>query len=320
MISLNLACTATDRTRPLMDGRFKVAGVDITFLPGEPEDIFRRALRDRAFDISELSMGSHIVTSARGDAPYIGVPVFLSRAFRHSAIYIRTDRGIKSAADLVGREIGLPEYQQTAALWVRGILRDHYGVDTKGISWRTGGERVAITLPAGFKVTPMGEPLEEALAAGRIDALIAPRAPACFSNGSAPVARLFPDYRREEESWFRASGFFPIMHCLAVRKDVAERHPWLPVELFRAFSAAKAASLAELSLVNVLRVSLPWIAAEAEAQSALFGGNPWPYGFKRNRQEIAAMIRYAVEDGLAARHMEAEELFHPSVVDLMDQG
>ncbi|MCA3324764.1 MAG: ABC transporter substrate-binding protein [Roseomonas sp.] len=318
MISLTLACTATDRTRPLMEGRFKVPGTDITFLPGEPEDIFRRALRDRAFDISELSMGSHIVTSARGDAPYIGVPVFLSRAFRHSAIYIRTDRGINSAADLAGREIGLPEYQQTAALWVRGILRDHYGVDTKGISWRTGGERVAITLPDGFKVKPMGEPLEEALAAGRIDALIAPRPPTCFNTGSAPVARLFPDYRREEENWFRASGFFPIMHCLAVRKDVAERHPWLPVELFRAFSAAKAASLAEMSLVNVLRVSLPWIAAEAEAQSAIFGGNPWPYGFKRNRAEIAAMIRYAVEDGLAARQMEPEELFHPSVLDLME--
>jgi len=318
MISLTLACTATDRTRPLMEGRFKVPGADIIFLPGEPEDIFRRALRDRAFDISELSMGSHIVTSARGDAPYIGVPVFLSRAFRHSAIYIRTDRGINGAADLAGREIGLPEYQQTAALWVRGILRDHYGVDTRGISWRTGGERVAITLPDGFKVKPMGESLEEALAAGRIDALIAPRPPACFINGSAPVARLFPEYRREEESWFRASGFFPIMHCLAVRKDVAERHPWLPVELFRAFSAAKAASLAELSLVNVLRVSLPWIAAEAEAQSAIFGGNPWPYGFKRNRDEIAAMIRYAVEDGLATRQIEPEELFHPSVVDLME--
>jgi 4,5-dihydroxyphthalate decarboxylase len=263
-------------------------------------------------------MGSHIVTSARGDAPYIGVPVFLSRAFRHSAIYIRTDRGINGAADLAGREIGLPEYQQTAALWVRGILRDHYGVDTRGISWRTGGERVAITLPEGFKVKPMGESLEEALAAGRIDALIAPRPPACLGNGSAPVARLFPDYRREEESWFRASGFFPIMHCLAVRKDVAERHPWLPVELFRAFSAAKAASLAEMSLVNVLRVSLPWIAAEAEAQSAIFGGNPWPYGFKRNRDEIAAMIRYAVEDGLATRQIEPEELFHPSVLDLME--
>ncbi|NMJ41663.1 ABC transporter substrate-binding protein [Roseomonas sp. JC162] len=318
MISLTLACTSSDRTRPLMDGRFRVPGCDITFLPGEPEDIFRRALRDRAFDISELSMGSHIVTTARGDSPYVGVPVFLSRAFRHSAVYVRTDRGIRSAADLAGRTIGLPEYQQTAALWVRGFLREHYGVDTKSIAWRTGGERVAITLPEGFDVKPLGRDLEAALEAGEIDALIGPRPPRCYLDRSAPVDRLWPDTRAEEQAWFKATGFFPIMHCLAVRKDIAERHPWLPVELFRAFAAAKKASVEELRLVNVLRVSLPWIAAEAEAQIAAMGGNPWPYGFRRNRDEIAAMIRYAVADGLAAQQIEPEALFHPSVLDLPD--
>src|ERR687894_734429 len=165
-LQLTLACAATDRTRPLMDGRVTVPGVDFTFLPGEPEDIFRRALRDKAFDVTELSMGSHIVTTARGDSPYVGIPVFLSRAFRHSAIYIRTDRGIRTAADLAGRTIGLPEYQQTAALWVRGILREQYGVDTRAIAWRTGGERIAITLPEGFDVRPLGEDLPGALAAG----------------------------------------------------------------------------------------------------------------------------------------------------------
>ena len=320
MISLTLACTSSDRTRPLMDGRFRVPGCDVTFLPGEPEDIFRRALRDHAFDISELSMGSHIVTTARGDSPYVGVPVFLSRAFRHSAVYVRTDRGIRSAADLAGRTIGLPEYQQTAALWVRGFLREHYGVDTKSIAWRTGGERVAITLPEGFDVKPLGRDLEAALEAGEIDALIGPRPPRCYLDRSAPVDRLWPDTRAEEQAWFKATGFFPIMHCLAVRKDVVERHPWLPVELFRAFAAAKKASVEELRLVNVLRVSLPWIAAEAEAQIAAMGGNPWPYGFRRNRDEIAAMIRYAVADGLAAQEIAPEALFHPSVLDLPDLG
>jgi 4,5-dihydroxyphthalate decarboxylase len=246
------------------------------------------------------------------------VPVFLSRAFRHSAIYIRTDRGIRSAADLVGRTIGLPEYQQTAALWVRGFLREHYGVDTKDIAWRTGGERVAITLPDGFDVQPLGRDLEAALEAGEIDALIGPRPPRCFLDRSAPVDRLWPDTRAEEQAWHAATGFFPIMHCLAVRRDVAERHPWLPVELFRAFAAAKKASVDELRLVNVLRVSLPWIAAEAEAQIAAMGGNPWPYGFARNRDEIAAMIRYAVADGLATTAIAPEALFHPSVLDLPD--
>ena len=313
-LSLTLACTASDRTRPILDGRVSVPGVDFVMLPGEPEDIFRRALRDRAFDVSELSMGSHIVTTARGDSAYVGVPVFPSRAFRHSAVYVRTDRGICGPADLAGRTIGLPEYQQTAALWVRGILREHYGVDTRGVAWRTGGERVPIALPGGLDVRPLGEDLPAALAAGRLDALIAPRPPAAFEDGSAPVGRLWPDYRAEEIAWRRATGFFPIMHCIAVRRDVAERHPWLPVELFRAFVRARDMALTELRLVNVLRVSMPWAAAAFEEQAAIMGGDPWPHGFARSRVEIAAMVRFAVADGLAVEAIPPEALFHPSTL------
>jgi 4,5-dihydroxyphthalate decarboxylase len=313
-LRLTLACTASDRTRPILDGRVAVQGVEFVMLPGEPEDIFGRALRDRAFDVSELSMGSHIVTTARGDAAYVGVPVFPSRAFRHSAVYVRTDRGIAGPGDLLGRTIGLPEYQQTAALWVRGILREHYGVDTRRVAWRTGGERVPIHLPDGPDVRPLGEDLPAALAAGRLDALAAPRPPAAFEEDSAPVGRLWPDYRAEEVAWHRATGFFPIMHCLAVRRDVAERHPWLPVELFRAFARAREAALAELGMVNVLRVSLPWAAAASAEQAAIMGGDPWPYGFARNRDEIAAMIRFAVADGLAAEPIAPEALFHPSTL------
>jgi len=323
-LRLTLACTSSDRTRPILDGRVAVPGVALTVLPGEPEDIFRRALRDRAFDITELSMGSHIVTTARGDAPYVGIPVFPSRAFRHSAIYVRTDRGIATAKDLAGRRIGLPEYQQTAALWVRGILRDHYGVDTAGIAWRTGGmeeagqgERVALTLPEGLDVRPIGagETLNGLLAAGELDAVVGPRPPSAFLARSAPVDRLYPDFRREEEAYFGATGFFPIMHCVALRRELAAAHPWLPLEIFRAFARARAMAVAELSLVNVLRASLPWIAAEAEAQTRIMGGDPWPYGFRRNRDEIAAMIRYARTDGLAGTDIAPEALFHPSVLD-----
>lgn len=309
-LRLTLACTLSDRTRPILDGRVRVPGVEFIALPGEPEDIFRRALRDRAFEVTELSMGSHITTTARGDSAYVGVPVFLSRAFRHGAIWIRTDRGIARPEDLAGRSIALPEYQQTAALWVRGILREQHGLDTRAIRWRIGAERIAIALPEGFDVAPLGEPPEQALREGRVDALITPRPPAPHPQ----VARLFPDHAAAERAWFARSGFFPIMHCLALRRDVAEAHPWLPVELFRAFAAARRLSLEELRLSNVLRVSLPWIAAAMEEQERAMGGDVWPYGFARNRAEIAAMIRFARADGLAAREIAPEELFHPSTL------
>jgi 4,5-dihydroxyphthalate decarboxylase len=313
-ITLTLACAATDRSRPILDGRVTVPGVELICLPGEPEDIFARAMRDAPFDLTELSMGSHIVTTARGDAPYIGVSVFLSRAFRHSAVTIRTDRGIAGPRDLEGRAIGLPQYQQTAALWVRGILRDHYGVDTRRIAWRTGAERTPISLPPGHDVAPLGRDLSAALADGVLDGMISPRPPACLADGSAPVARLWPDTMAEEIAWHRASGFFPIMHCLAIRRDLAERHPWLPVALYRAFAKARALAVAELALNNVLRISLPWIADAYRQQAAIMGGDPWPYGFARNRDEIAAMIRYAVEDGLATVPIGPEALFHPSTL------
>ncbi len=325
-LRLTLACTTSDRTKPILDGRVTVPGVRLTILPGEPEDIFRRALRDRAFDVTELSMSSHMITTARGDSPYIGIPVFPSRSFRHAAIYVRRDCNIRAAKDLVGKRIGVPEFQQTAALWVRGMLRDYYGVDTRAIAWRTGGmeetglgERVALNLPPELDVRAIGpaDTLNSLLANGHIDAVIGPRPPSCFLDSSAPVDRLYPDYRTEEEAYHRATGFFPIMHCIALRRELAATHPWLPHELFRAFAKARAMAIADLSMVNVLRVSLPWITAEAQAQIESMGGDPWPYGFRRNQGEITAMARYALADGLTAREISAEELFHPSVLDVM---
>jgi len=322
-IALTLGCYETDRSRPILDGRVRVPGVRFEREPGEPRDLFRRALRERAFAVTELSMSSHIVTTARGDAPYVGVPVFPSRAFRHDSVYVRTDRGISGPEDLAGRTIGVPEYQQTAALWVRGMLRERHGVDTAGIAWRNGGleapgpgERVPLALPPHLDVGPVapGETLNGLLADGRIDAIVSPRAPSCFLRREAPVARLWPRPRAEEERYFDETGYFPIMHCIAVRRDVAEEHPWLPGALGRAFTEAKALALAELAPSNVLKVSLPWITEEARAQTERMGGDPWPYGFDRNRREIETMIRYAREDGLVAAAIEPEALFHPSTI------
>jgi hypothetical protein len=176
----------------------------------------------------------------------------------------------------------------------------------------------ALSLPPELDVRPIGagESLNGLLAAGEIDAIIGPRPPSCFTTQTAPVERLWPDYRAEEERYFDATGFFPLMHCMAVRKDVAAAHPWLPAALFRAYAEAKALALAELAMINVLRVSLPWIAAEAATQAARFGGDPWPYGFWRNREEIAAMLRFAREDGLVAAPLAPEDLFDPTTLEL----
>jgi 4,5-dihydroxyphthalate decarboxylase len=315
---LTLASTLTDRTRGVHEGRIRVEGFDIACTAGEPEDLFRIAMREARFDITELSMASHILAVARGDSRYIGVPVFPSRAFRHNAIYIRADRGIATPADLAGRSIGVPEYQQTAALWVRGMLRTHYGVDLSRVAWKSSGERTPLSLPAGIdmQVIAAGDTLEAMLAEGRIDAFIGPRPPACFVNRTAPVGRLFADPRPAEEAWFRKTGFFPIMHCIAIRRDVAAANPGLARALVAAFNAARQDALAELAMVNVLRVSLPWIAAEAAAQTALMGGDPWPYGFARNQAEIAFMCATAQADGLTAAPVSPSDLFEASTHDL----
>lgn len=324
-LPLTLACVATDRSRPVLDGRVKVPGVDFTFMPGEPEIIFKTALREQAYDVSEMSMSSHITVTARGDAHYVGIPVFPSRAFRHSGIYVRSDRGIDKPEDLKGRTIGLPEYQQTAALWVRGILRDLHGVGVRDVQWRIGGveqaglgERIKLDLPADIDAAPIGpdETLNGLLAAGEIDAIVSPRPPSSLDDPDIPVSRLFPDYRAAEIDYHKRTGFFPIMHCLAIRRSLAEEHPDLPAKLFAAFAEARDMALAELGLINVLRVSLPWIATALAETRDIMGGDIWPYGFGANRDELAAMTRYAHEDGLTAERLDPEALFHPSTLDL----
>jgi 4,5-dihydroxyphthalate decarboxylase len=324
-LDLTLACVPTDRTRPILDGTIEVPGVRIRHIPGEPEDIFRRALRDQEFDVTEMSMSSHITVTARGDPHYVAIPVFLSRAFRHSGIFIRNDRGIREPSDLAGRRIGIPEYQQTAILWIRGMLRDEHGIGVRDVEWFTGGvneplpgERIALTLPPGIKVTPIGpdRTLDQLLRSGEIDAVISTRVPACHDEPGSNVVRLFPDYRKVESDYFRRTGFFPIMHTLALRRRIADAHPELPATLFHAFAAARDRAIAELGMVNAFRVALPWPAAVLEETRVLLGADYWPYGFRRCYDEVATMTRYAFEDGLTTRQVAPEELFHPSTYQL----
>jgi 4,5-dihydroxyphthalate decarboxylase len=324
-LQLSLAVGDYDRTRAILDGRAPIEGCETLAVALEPEEAFHRAFRSQEFDVTEISLSSHTLTTARGEAHYVGIPAFVSRLFRHSSIYIRTDRGIAGPADLKGKIIGLPEYQMTANVWVRGVLEEEYGVRPQDISWRNGGEeqpgrgeRAPLRLPPGIDLQPIprDRTLSNMLEKGELDGLIAARAPSCFTRGASGVARLFPDYPAVEEAYFRKTRIFPIMHLIGIRRSLAERHPWLPVSVYKAFLAAKALCLEELMQIGHLAVSLPWSVAEYDRVRALMGEDFWSYGVEANRHVLETLARDSHEQGLSARRLPVEEMFAASVLEL----
>jgi 4,5-dihydroxyphthalate decarboxylase len=257
---------------------------------------------------------------AKGASPYVAIPVFLSRSFRHSAIYVPAGSDIRTPQDLRGRKVGVPEYQLTAPVWVRGILQDEYGVHPRELRWRTGGvetpgrhEKISLSLPADIELEPIaaGRTLNEMLLTGEIDALIAPRAPSAFHLPGRPVRRLFEDFRTVEQAYFAKTGLFPIMHVVGVRRSLVEAHPWLAASLLKAFTRAKDLALAELAEVAALKVSLPWVAAEQEATAAAMGRDFWSYGQTANEQVLETFLRYHHEQGLSPRRVQLDEMFAP---------
>jgi 4,5-dihydroxyphthalate decarboxylase len=322
MLKVSLATSFYDRTAPLHDGRVNIEGCETNrLLIDVPGEIFHRAFMFEEFDIAELSLSSHMLTTSRGDANYIAVPVFPSRKFRHSTIYIRTDRNIRRPEDLRGKTIGLPEYQQTANVWVRGILEDEYGVDIRSVRWRTGGrdepgrqERTEIHLPRDidWQTIPPDRTLSDMLEKGELDAIISPLPPACFARKDrcALVDRLFPDYPAAELEYFKRTRIFPIMHLIGIRRSLAEANPWLPVNVFKAFLKAKA-------LINLHNSTiLPWASAEYERMQKLLGEDYWSYYLEPNRHVLEAFARYALNQGLVDRLVAPEELFAPSTLNL----
>lgn len=322
-LSLSLACAPYDRTQPLFDKRVEIEGVDLTCHPMQTDRSFTIAYSTRDYDITELSASSHMLTVARGDAHYVAVPAFVSRVFRHSSIYIRTDRGIKSAADLKGRTIGVPQYQMTAALWARGLLSDEYGVESKGVTWRTGGldkpgggERTPLDAP-DFSITPIGptETLSALLADGTLDAIMASRAPRCFTERAPNIARMFPDYRADEEAYYRKTGLFPIMHTIGIRRSLVEQHPWLAPAVFRAFSQSLDIAIEQLHHDGAYYATLPWLPHDLSRVETAMGKDFWPYGIAKNKPALDAMLRWSVEQGLSKRVPSYDELFAPGCLD-----
>jgi 4,5-dihydroxyphthalate decarboxylase len=323
-LPLSFACWNYDRTLPLLDGRVTIAGFDLRPVVLAPEAAFARAFADAPFDVTEISLSNTITAVSRGDFEYALIPAFLSRAFRHSALFIRTDRGIRSPADLAGRTIGLQEFDMTAAVVLRGLLRDAYGVDTLGIRWLVGdAER---TKPIEFPIQPPpsrlrmellppGITLEARLLAGELDALITLRTPRSVTDGDTRIARAFADPAAEERQWFARSRIFPIMHAVGVRKSLLEQYPDLARDLLRAFERAKALAIAELEVIQVPKVTLPWVADALAQTRRLMGSDFWPYGIAANRHVLETQLRWSREDGLQARDVSLEELFAPGVMD-----
>jgi 4,5-dihydroxyphthalate decarboxylase len=324
-LQITIATGDYDRIRALREGRIPVQGCDVNYLTLPPEELFFRALRNHEFDVCELSMSSYMMAVARGgETPYLAIPVFMSRTFRHSAIYVRTDRGIDAPAGLKGKRVGVPEYQITAAVWARGLLDDDHGVGPWDFEWFQGGleqpgrvEKLALKLPPSIRLSaiPETETLDSQLRRGELDALIAMRPPRCFLEGHPQVRRLFPDYQPVEADYFARTGIFPIMHVIGVRRALVERHPWLANSLYTAFLDAKTEAMRELDIIAALPVTFPWLGPFMDKTKQAMGADYWPYGIDANRRTLEALVKYAHRHGTTERQLEIAELFAPTTLD-----
>jgi 4,5-dihydroxyphthalate decarboxylase len=321
-LPITVATWDYDRVRPLVDGRVRIEGCDVNYMTMPVEECFERAYFHGEFDVAEIGFSPYLIALSRGVAPYVAVPAFLSRMFRHSAVYIRTDRGIEGPADLRGKTVGVPEYQMSAVMWVRGFLQDEFGIAAKDINWVQGGlespgrrDKFPLNLPEGFPLSSAnGEPLSVMLADGRLDAVMSARRPSCFVAGHPKVRRLFPDYRAAEQDYYRRTGIFPIMHAVGIRKDLMEHHPWLAASVYKAFVQAKRLSDAEFAETTALKIGLPWVTAEYDSTREVRGEDFWSYGVGPNRRTLTSMARYSHEQGLAVRLLTVEEMFAPSTL------
>ena len=306
-----------DRVRALTDGRVTVEGCDVNYITMPVEECFERAFFHGEFEVAEIGFSPFLIALSRGPTPYVAVPVFLSRMFRHSAVYIRTDRGIDGPADLRGKTIGVPEYQMTAVMWFRGFLKDEFGIDTENINWVQAGlenpgrrDKFPLNLPQGFPLVSRNDvSLSQLLAAGEIDGVMSARTPSCYIKGHPQVRRLFPDYRAAERDYYKKTGIYPIMHALGIRRDIYDNNRWLAASLFKAFLQAKRLADAEFTETTALKIGLPWVTAEYEATVAAMGPDYWSYGVEPNRKTLATMARYSYEQGLAVREVAVDEMF-----------
>lgn len=323
-LRLSLGCWDYDRTRALMDGTVVPDGIDLNYLNMPVEETFFRMLRHREFDVAEMSLSSYTVSLFKPERPFIAIPIFPSRFFRHSCIYVNADAGIREPKDLIGKRIGTPEYQMTAPVWIRGILDEHYGVPVDSVTYVTGGEeepgrpeKLKIDLPPNIKVEQIGptQTLSQMLLDGEIDALHTARMPSTFLTGKGKVTRLFPDFEAVEREYFRSTGIFPIMHTLVIRREIYEANRWVAQSLYKAFAQAQRVAYQNLRETAALKIMHPWLLGNMEAMVKEMGEDFWAYGFENNRKTLETFLRYHHQGGLSKKLLAPEDLFAPETFE-----
>jgi 4,5-dihydroxyphthalate decarboxylase len=319
-LKLSVAVGPYDRTRALVDGSVEIDGVEAVCMTLSPEEIFFRAFRHEAFDICECSLSSFTVKTALGTSPYVGVPAFVSRMFRHTSIYARTDR-IKKPEDLKGKRVGVPEYQLTANVWARAILEEEHGVKPSDVIWVRGGiedadrpEKITLNLPKDVRLedAPEGKTISALLDEGAIDGFIAPRPPGGKAAHTPNVGWLFADPTAAAKDYYARTKIFPIMHLVGIRRALVEQHPWLPAAVLKGFEEAKAKALEQLFDTSATKVTMPFVEERLKEARALMGDDFWPYGLEPNRKTLETFLRHHHSQGLSSRLVTPDELFHPS--------
>jgi 4,5-dihydroxyphthalate decarboxylase len=316
-LKLTLATAEYDHIADISNGRVVAEGIDLAPLVLQIEEMFFRFINFREFDVSEMSMGKYVSLASQDDKRFTAIPVFPSRIFRHSSIYVRRDGRVQAPADLVGKRVGLPEWAQTAAIYSRGFLAHQYGLDLTAINWVQSGvnqagraEKVALQLPNGIRLERVTDrSLDEMLLAGDLDAILSAHPPESFEHGHPNIKRMFEDYMAVETQYYKDTGIFPIMHVIAMKREIAEEYPWVPMNLFKAFEEAKARSVARMLEVTAPRVPIPWCYEHTARAQALFGPDHWPYGIAPNHRTLSAFLQYAHEQGVCHRLLTPEELF-----------
>ena len=323
-LRLSLACWDYDRTRALADGSVRPDGIELTYLPLPVEETFFRMMRHREFDCAEMSLSSYVASLGAEDPPFIAIPVFPSRCFRHSCIFVSAKSGITRPEQLAGRRVGVPEYQLTAPVWIRGILADEHRVPVSSVEYFSGGEeqpgrieKLKVDLPPEIRVRPIpeGKTLSQMLADGEIDALQSPRTPSTLYSRPHDVRRLFENYVEAERDYYRRTRIFPIMHTVVMRRDVYRRDPWIAQSLLKAFVAAQKKTYEGFAQTAAWMAMLPWLVAHVEEARRELGEDWWPYGFEPNKVVLETFLRYHHEQGLSKRRFAPGELFAPETLE-----